>query len=224
MPYVFPGQLVKLFRLLPQLAILAAGISCTTTETQPVRVLPDFVKAAIQPGDTVIVTTHGHEDVEFIVTEVSETSLRSADREFALIEIAELHKVSSERPPSPCGNGEPLGCSLPLLVAFASKEHNHYKEKFHSACEQHDYCYRHGARTYGLDREYCDTEFQRNMQMSCPVGSSSTFGSVIEAMDTSIDSRNVCMRVAFDFYMVVQDFGEKHFQTQGSYCEYNGPP
>jgi len=199
--------------------------ACSTTETFPVRPLPNFAKVAIQPGDTVIVTTHGHEDIEFIVTEVTETSLHSADREIGFIEIAELHKVGSERSPSPCGGGEPLGCSLPLLVSLASKEHNHYKEKFYGACEQHDYCYRHGARTYALDRYYCDQEFLHNMQQSCPRGSSSTFGSVIEAMNDSLDSRNVCMQVASDFHMVVRDFGEKKFQTRGSsYCEYNGPP
>jgi hypothetical protein len=215
-------QFLKTFRLL---AMLLVGVSCTTPEMQPVRVLPDFVNAAIRPGDTVIVSTLGHEDIEFVVTEVTDTSLHSADREILLIEIAELHKVSSERPPTPCGNGEPLGCSLPLLVSLASKEHNHYKEEFYAACEQHDYCYRHGVRTYGLDREYCDTEFLVNMQMSCPVGSSSTFGSVMEAMNDSVESRAVCMQVASDFQMVVQDYGEKNFEVQGStYCEYNGPP
>ena len=207
------------------LTLSAVVVSCSTTDVYPVRPLPNFVTAAIQPGDTVIVTTHGHEDIEFVVTEVTEYSLHSADREIRLIDIAELHKVSSERPPSPCGNGEPLGCSLPLLVSLASKEHNHYKDQFYGACEQHDYCYRHGVRTYGLDREYCDTEFLQNMQASCPLGSSSTLGSIMEAMNDSVDSRNVCMRVATDFHIVVRDFGEKHFQTTGSsYCEYNGPP
>ena len=213
---------VKTLALL-SFVVLAAG--CGSKETYEVRPLPNFVGAAIVPGDTVIVTTHSHEDVEFVVTEVSGKSLHSADREFEFIDIAELRKVASERPPSPCGGSQPLGCSVPMLVSMASKEHGHYKETFYTACETHDYCYRHGVRTYGLDREFCDYEFLQNMQASCPRGSQSDFGSIFEAMNDNIDSRNTCMMVANDFHLAARDFGEKHFQTRSSsYCEYNGPP
>jgi hypothetical protein len=208
------------------LSILAVCAACVTTQqTHKVRPLPNFVAAAIEPGDTVIVTTYDHEDVEFIVTEVSENAIHSADREFRLVDVAELHKVGHQRPPTPCGGAEPLGCSVPFLVARASKEHGHYKEEFYEACEQHDYCYRHGYRTYGLDREFCDQEFLDNMQKSCPVGDDSTLGSIIEAFDDSMDTRTVCMTVAQDFYVAARDFGEKHYQGRfSSYCEYNGTP
>ena len=90
---------------------------------------------------------------------------------------------------------------------------------------QHDYCYRHGANTYGLNRDYCDQEFLQNMQNSCPAGSSSPFGKFFEIIDNNVDSRTTCLRIANDFHMAAQDFGEKHFQSETStYCEYNGAP
>jgi hypothetical protein len=205
------------------LAILAVGVACTPTHV--VKPLPNFVEVAIQPGDTVIVTTHSRETVEFVVTEVSDRALHGAEQQIEFIDIAELRKVAWERPPSPCGGDEALGCSVPLLVSLASEEHSHYRETFYSACETHDYCYRHGSRTYGLDREYCDAEFLQNMRMTCPMSSDSTFGTIFEVLNDSVDSRFTCLRIAADFHLAASDFGEKHFQTQsGSYCEYNGPP
>lgn len=206
------------------LSILAVGAACST-QTHVVRPLPNFVTTAIEPGDTVIVTTHSHETVEFVVTAVSETALHGAERQIELTDIAELRKVSRERPPSPCGGEEALGCSVPLLVALASKEHAHYRNKFFAACETHDYCYRHGASTYGLDREFCDDEFLQNMQESCPRSRDSTIGTILEVMNDSVDSRTTCLRVAADFHLAARDFGEKHYQVGTStYCEYNGPP
>ena len=205
------------------LAILAVGVACAPTHV--VKPLPNFVEVAIQPGDTVIVTTYSRETVEFVVTEVTETALHGAERQIELIDIAELRKVAWERPPSPCGGDEALGCSVPLLVSLASKEHAHYGEKFYGACELHDYCYRHGSHTYGLDREFCDAEFLQNMQMTCPRSSDSTIGTIFEVLNDSIDSRSACLKIAADFHLAARDFGEKHFQTvSGSYCEYNGPP
>jgi len=205
------------------LVILAAGVACVPTHV--VKPLPNFVNAAIQPGDTVIVTTHSQETIKFVVTEVNEKALHGAEQQVELIDIAELRKVSRKRPPSPCGGEAALGCSVPLLVSLASKEHAHYREEFYSACEVHDYCYRHGSRTYGLDREFCDAEFLQNMQMTCPKSSDSTVGYVFEVLDGSVDSRSTCLSVAADFHLAAHDFGEKNFQTvSGSYCEYNGPP
>lgn len=205
------------------LAIFAAVAACAPSHV--VRPLPDFVDVAIQPGDTVIVTTHARETVELVVTEVTEKSIHSADREIELIDIAELRKVAWERPPSPCGGDEPLGCSVPLLVSVASEEHAHYREKFFAACAQHDYCYRHGYQTYGLQREYCDEEFLLNMQNSCPSSSDSTLGSILEALNDSVDSRTTCLLIASDFHVAARDFGGKYFQSNSSsYCEYDGPP
>ena len=210
-----PGKTIAL------LTMLAIVTACGTPETYVVRPRPNFVDAAIKPGDTVIVTTRSHETVEFEVTEVTEKALHSANRRFDLYDIAELRKVTSERPPSPCGGGEALGCSIPLLVSLASKEHAHYKEVFYTACETHDYCYRHGVRTYGLDRAYCDEEFLDNMQNTCPRSSQSDIGTVFEIMNDSVDSPATCQMVANDFYLAVRDFGEKNFKDRSSsYCEY----
>jgi len=225
MNYHFPELRRKTLCSLAILAMLAVAVACTSTATHVVRPLPNFVDAAIEPGDTVIVTTHARETSEFIVTKVTEKALHGAGQPIELIDIKELRKVSRERPPSPCGGEEALGCSLPLLVLLASKEHAHYKKTFYGACEQHDYCYRHGVRTYGLDRTFCDEEFFNNMQTTCPRSSKSTIGTIFEMMDDSLDSPPTCQRVANDFYVAARDFGENHFKTSGSsYCEYNGPP
>ena len=79
-----------------------------------------------------IVTTHSQETIEFVVTEVTEKALRGTEQQIELIDIAELRKVAWERPPSPCGGDAALGCSVPLLVSLASKEHAHYREEFGS--------------------------------------------------------------------------------------------
>jgi hypothetical protein len=210
-------------KALAPLLVVLAGVSCTSSHN--VRPLPDFVQTAIEPGDSVVVTTKSGETVEMVVTEVTRDAIHSADREVPLSRIDELQKIARKKPPSPCGGSEPLGCSVPLLVSMASDEHAHYRETFYSACEQHDYCYRHGNRTYGLEREYCDDEFLRNMQNTCPATRQSTLGSIFEAMNDSVDSRNTCMMIARDFHLAASDFGEKHYQSQSStYCEYNGPP
>ena len=205
------------------LLVLLAAAGCAPSHT--VRPLPDFVATAIKPGDKVKIVTKSDEIIEMEVTEVDNGAIHGEEHVVAFGNIAHLEKIAWTRPPSACGGSEPLGCSVPLLVAMASDEHLHYREKFYSACEQHDYCYRHGYRTYGLEREYCDDEFLQNMQTLCPETRESTIGSIFEAMDDSVGSRNTCMRIANDFYIAASDFGEKHFQTNGSsYCEYDGPP
>lgn len=212
----------KTCALLTILAVLAA---CVTRDSYKVRPLPNFVSVAIQPGDTVIVTTRSHETAEFEVTEVTESALHSAERQFKLTEITELRIIAEERPPTPCGGVEALGCSVPLLVSFASKAHASYKDQFYSACETHDYCYRHGFRTYGLDREFCDEEFLVNMQETCPRPSQSAIGTVLDALKDDLEFAPTCQEVANDFYLAVREFGDSRFQYKDSnYCEYNGPP
>jgi hypothetical protein len=204
------------------LVVAAICVACAPMHT--VKPLPDFVEAAIEPGDKVRITTVSGEEIEMIVTEVDEKTLHSGERSIALIEIAELKKVAWKRPPSPCGGELPLGCSVPLLVSLASDEYKHYKDEFYDACAQHDYCYRHGHLTYGLGREYCDAEFLENMKNSCPAPSSSKVGKLFEVFNESVGTRRTCLRVARDFHMAAQDFGEKHYQSESSsYCEYNGP-
>jgi hypothetical protein len=193
--------------------------------THTVKPLPDFVSKAIQPGDKVIVTTKAGETIEFVVNEVTNELLIGQNHRVAFTDIVTLKKVSWKRPPSPCGGDRTLGCSVPLLVSLSSEVHAHYGRHFYDACAQHDYCYRHGFRTYGFDRGACDAEFLQNMLNLCPEPSRSTFGKFLDVMNTEVNSRITCISTADEFHAVVQGFGESNFRTDTStLCEYNGPP
>lgn len=193
--------------------------------SHPVKPLPAFVDLAIKPGDRVEVTTYAHDVFEFEVAEVSGEALVSKKgRSFPLADIIGLKKISWEKPPSPCGGEKELGCSVPLLVSLISEEHDHYRKSFYTACEQHDYCYRHGEQTYGYDRNYCDSEFLTNMRAICPPEQRTVFGFLKDLASDDVDSRTVCLQVANDFHLAARNYGEKHFQSSNStYCEYNGP-
>ena len=217
-----PGP--RLFGVVRPLAILAVVITCIgCAPTHNIRPLPNFVDAAIQPGDTVIVTTKSGEVIEFVISETTNTMLIGDDHRVALEDIDTLQKKSWKKPLSPCGGDEQLGCSVPLLVSLASDVYTHYRRHFHEACTQHDYCYRHGFRTYGLDREACDTEFLANMREACPAPRGTPLGILIDV--SSVDSSHTCLSTADEFYAVVRRYGEDDFHTDTStICEYNGPP
>jgi len=202
---------------------IACAVACTPTHN--VKPLPNFVNAGLEPGDHVTVTTHDGKEHEFIITEIRGDVLLGDDAEFALHDIASIHKHAWKRPESPCGGEEPLGCSLPVLVSLASESHRQYREIFYDACAEHDYCYRHGFASYGLDRKSCDDEFLWDMQQSCPDEAGGRLGKVLDALNTSIESRRRCLSVADDFYAAVRRYGEERFATSAStYCEYDGPP
>ena len=205
------------------LALLAAAITCIAcAPTHTVRPLPEFVDEGIEPGDKVIVTTKSGDVIEFVVSEVTSSMLIGDDHRVALEDIDTLQKRSWSRPPSPCGD-EPVGCSVPLLVALTSDVYAHYRRHFHDACSQHDYCYRHGFRTYGLDRQACDTEFLENMRKACPAPRGSPLGIFIDV--SSVHSSHTCLSTADEFYAVVRRYGEDEFHSDTStVCEYDGPP
>lgn len=211
-----------------RLFVLAAvSIACVVacTPTHNVKPLPNFVSAGLERGDRVTITTHDDETHEFVITEIRGDVLVGDNAEFALQDIASIRKHAWKRPESPCGGEEPLGCSLPFLVSLASELHSYYREKFYDACAQHDYCYRHGFVSYGMDRKSCDDEFLVDMQYSCPDEAGSGLGKFLEAVDTSVESRRSCLSVADDFYVAVRRYGEEKFATSNStYCEYDGPP
>jgi hypothetical protein len=208
-------------RKLVILALVSVCFACVPTHN--VKPLPDFVDKAIQPGDKVIITTKAGETIEFVVSEVTNEMLIGQDHRVALADVETLGKTSWKRPPSPCGGEKRLGCSVPLPVSLTSDVYAHYRRHFYDACAQHDYCYRHGFRTYGLDRDACDAEFLENMLKSCPAPSRFGIGEFLDTM--SVDSRNTCLSTAQEFHVVVQRFGESDFQSDTStVCEYNGPP
>jgi len=202
---------------------IACAVACTPTHN--VKPLPNFVDAGLEPGDRVTITTHDGKEHEFIITEIRGDVLLGENAEIALQDVASIRKHAWKRPESPCGGEEPLGCSLPFLVSLASESHRNYREVFYDACAQHDYCYRHGFASYGMDRKSCDDEFLRDMQNLCPDQAGGRLGKVLDALNTSIESRRRCLSVADDFYVAVRRYGEDRFATTAStYCEYNGPP
>lgn len=219
MPTVF--RLAKVTRKLVLLALASLCLACAPTHN--VKPLPDFVDKAIQPGDKIIVTTKSGETAEFVVSEVTNETLIGEGHRVALEDIETLGKTSWNRPPSPCGGDKGLGCSVPLLVSLASDVYDHYRRHFYDACAQHDYCYRHGYRTYGLDRDDCDAEFLDNMIKTCPAPSRFALGEILDAM--SVDSRGTCLSTARDFHTIVRRYGGDEFHSDTStVCEYNGPP
>ena len=203
---------------------VALGIAaCTPTHT--VKPLENFVKVGLEPGDTVTVVTHSGEEHEFVVKEIRGDVLFGDGVEYVLHELATIRKHAWSRPESPCGGVKPLGCSVPWFVSLTSESHAHYEDKFYDACAQHDYCYRHGAASYGLDRNACDDNFLDDMLSLCPDPATGKMGKFFEVLDGSLDSRRTCEQVADDYYEAVRRYGEERFETAGStYCEYNGPP
>ena len=210
-------------RWLLGVALLLALAACTPMHT--VKPLPDFVSVGLEPGDRIEVTTRGGTTHEVVVEEVRRDRIVGADQEYLLEDLVSIKKAAWERPESPCGGGKPLGCSVPWLVSLASEAHGHYKEKFYDACADHDYCYRHGHASYGLDRRSCDEAFLDDMRALCPDRASSGVGRVLEVFDDSLDSRQTCETVANDFYQAVRRYGADRFETTlSTYCEYDGPP
>lgn len=195
------------------------------TPAHNVKPLPNFVEAALEPGDKVSVTTQNGETREFVVTEIRDGVIYGEDHEIPLSDIHKLQKIAWKRPESPCGGEKSLGCSVPLLVQLASEHHRHFGDKFYDACAQHDYCYRHGYRSYGVDREACDTEFLDNMRAHCPEEAGNALTRALQVLDDSVDSRSNCLAAADDFYAAVRRYGEEKFlNDESTYCEYNGPP
>ena len=203
--------------------LLVCFVACTPM--QNIKPLPDFVSAGLEPGDRVTVTTLDGEQHEFVITEIRGDVLVGDNVQFVLQDVSSIQKHDWKRPKSPCGGDEPLGCSLPLLVSLASELHNNYRDEFYDACAQHDYCYRHGFVSYGLDRKTCDDEFLTDMQNSCPNARTGKIGKFLDTVDTSVESRSSCLSAANDFYSAVRRYGADNFETSTStYCEYDGPP
>lgn len=195
--------------------------ACTPSHT--IRPLPDFIKAGVRPGDTVTVHTTDEQSIRGEVERVDESALVIAGGDEILFEdIRSIDRHSWKRPAYACGNGKPLGCSVPLLATALSDSLGRYKDTFHDACVEHDFCYRHGAKTYGHSRELCDEQFLTNMKAQCPKLSVLR---VLTSLVDTVSSRGSCLATADQMYLGVRKFGEKHFQeTESTYCEYEVAP
>lgn len=200
--------------------------ACTPLQT--VRPLPDFVALAIDLGDRVELITVSGDRFAFKVTQIDDRSIGSQNDLILFKEIDELYVRSRKRPVTPCGGIYAPGCSVPGKVKFferavsvttdsadvfgrtlgavAASWHSEFGETFFDACLQHDFCYRHGNKTYGRDKEGCDTEFYENMLALC--------------------ENKTCEVAAKEFHWAVKEHAEDGaFQTTTStYCEYDGPP
>ncbi len=185
---------------------------------RPIKPYANHIQAGIEPGDRVeIVTTDGRE-LEFEVTRVTATSVSGNGAEVAIADITQISKRGWSQPEQPCGDGIPVGCSVPLELIVASDFHAEYANRFERACAEHDFCYRHGFATYGFDRETCDATFAAAMRAECAPGWS--LSGVLK-----VESVADCQLAAEQMYTAVRRFGEKHFRTASStYCEYDGPP
>jgi hypothetical protein len=118
---------------------------------------------------------------------------------------------------SPCGDQEPLGCSIPIAIRSISSDYDAQADKFHEACVLHDLCYRYGAATYDLSRDKCDTEFHENMKLACE-------GPARLGLLNPEDFAK-CRLAALQTYEAVRQHGEKHYRsTASSYCDYRAIP
>lgn len=68
------------------------------------------------------------------------------------------------------GKGEGLNCSIPIESLFFRKKNDEapLSLQFRQACAFHDYCYRHGAATYGYEQVDCDFMLQQHAYRLCP--------------------------------------------------------
>ena len=192
-------------------------LACTPTRLHTVRPIPDFVTLAIKPGDKVQLQTFAGERVKFQVSHVDAQSISSPERRFLLNEIDELSVRSRYLPNYPCGGGErALGCSVPGSVNFFDfaasffkrglSWHSAHARTFYDACVQHDFCYRHGYKTYGHAKEYCDAEFYNNMIESC------------DPIDVA------CKAAAKEFSWAVREHAEEgaFLEETSTECRYDG--
>ena len=130
----------------------------------------------------------------------------------AAILLAFLSACAGTPAEHPCGELEPLGCSIPQAVLLI-EEYSQQADKFHAACVTHDLCYRHGNITYGLSRKECDDEFYENMRDAC--AGTANLG-ILDAEDYA-----KCQLAANQTYRAVEEHGAPHFKLgSGSYCEY----
>ena len=184
-----------------------------------VRPYSDFVSAEIKPGDEIRIETLDGKRSKMVVVAIKQDRIVGESRTILLQDIAELEKRSKVSPANPCSPQVPLGCSVPQWATVLHDSQAHYKEYFYPSCEQHDYCYRHGARTYGMSKNACDSEFLLDMQTQCHPDN------IAEVLLQAGGNYTTCGAVALEFYLAVQKYGAPRFKSNNStYCEYDGPP
>ena len=182
------------------------------TPSHDIPVRQEYVEAGIAIGDTVEITKTDGETVTVEVTDIGLNTIETADETYEFADIERIVKRSWQAPDHPCGNNEPVGCSIPEVVLMI-EEYSQQASKFHPACVTHDFCYRHGFATYGDNREACDEIFLADMKKTC--------GSLGPLSFMDAKNFSMCRVAAEQTYNAVRLKGEKHFRTTTStYCEF----
>lgn len=103
------------------------------------------------------------------------------------------------------GRGEGLGCSLNGFAqrAFPEKDGRHpIGLEMRQACAAHDYCYRHGAATYGYTQADCDFLLQEHAFRLCyfiersMTDPNKPQGNQIDQKNKKIEQQNQCIQDA----------------------------
>lgn len=190
--------------------------ACAYTPSHQIPVHPRFVQAGIDPGDEIEVTTNDGKQLRFVVTEVSDDSLAGEEIVVPLTDIESLSVRKWNAPENPCGGGRPVGCSIPDVIAAIGEQ---LTDKFTAACVRHDYCYRHGYVTYGLDRETCDQRFLEDMKKECGLPGLLGILSILDPIEQA-----ECRALAASMHAAVRRYGEQAFLTAASTdCPYDEP-
>lgn len=202
--------------------VISALSACAYAPEKEIQAKPAHIEAAVEPGQLVVIETASGETKEFEVSTVGNGMLEGINGE--QVDYSDIDRISIrtwKEPTHPCGAGRPVGCSIPQAVTAISGYYAGYKEKFHQACVQHDFCYRHGSATYGKIRQDCDDQFLRDMNQVC--GDS---GGILGLLDADSYRESAECRFAADqLYLAVQEYGEDAFLTTTStYCEYVPDP
>ncbi len=169
---------------------------------------PDFIRAGIQAGDSIEITTIDGEQRKFEVQDVTENAIEGPSETIQFNDIQSLVKRSWQEPGHPCGGGLPTGCSIPAVALLLSSYYETQSEKFRAACVTHDFCYRHGVATYNVTREECDSVFYDDMKEAC--GGLGGLG----ILDLAVFSK--CQVAAKQCFAAVRRHGQQLFQTPTS--------
>ncbi len=197
---------------------LALGLLLACAPLQPVRPYPEFIRAAVIPGDRVEITMQTGESYRVQVTRVEKYALIAGDQQFNFAEIARIGVRSWARPDQACGGDRALECSIPPALFPLVEPVDELLGVFDPACVQHDFCYRHGAKTYAKTRLACDEEFKQNLLTIC------ASKNLFDQFELSTNSAS-CRLIGHQMYRAVREYGERNFlSTNSTYCEYDGPP
>lgn len=202
-------------RILLLILFIALASSCSIgTPKHDIPVRTEYIDAGVEVGDTLDITTKDGEEKTIIVVEIGMDYIEGEEGRIAISTIEKIVKRSFTEPGHPCGANEPVGCSIPEVVLLLSDQYKEQATKFHPACVTHDFCYRHGYATYGVEREQCDTAFLADMKASC--GGMKGIGLL------DLEQYSLCRIAADQTHGIVRLKGEQHFRTTtSSVCEYD---